>query len=286
MDFQAILASAPSRFPDQAPVACQGVEGAYSQQACLQIFHAPSITYCPTFESVFAAIENGECRYGVLPIENSLAGSVNSVYAQMFLHRFHIVRSTTLRIDHTLLALPGTQMDQIRDVYSHEQAIHQCSVYLAQHPEWRVNVCSNTAAAARMIRESGRPDAAAISSVRCAGLYGLDILATDVQNNPNNHTRFICISKAPEIYPGADRTSLMLALPDKPGALYHLLGRFNELGVNLTKLESRPIPGTDFEYMFYFDLDASVSSPAFAGLLQELDAELNRFTWLGSYSAV
>ena len=147
-----------------------------------------------------------------------------------------------------------------------------------------MNVCRNTAAAAKMIAESGRKDAAAISSAACAPLYGLEILDTDIQNNGNNHTRFICISKKPEIYPGADHTSLMLVLPNRPGALYQLLGRFNAQGINLTKLESRPMPGRDFEFMFYFDIDASVYSPAFTRLIEELDVTLEQFSYLGSYS--
>ena len=135
-----------------------------------------------------------------------------------------------------------------------------------------------------MVAESGRKDVAAISSGRCAQLYGLEILKTDIQNNSNNHTRFICISRKPEIYPGADRTSLMLALPDRPGALYQLLGRFNAQGINLTKLESRPVPGKDFEFMFCFDIDASVYSPAFTRLIEELDVTLEKCVYLGSYS--
>ena len=280
------VAATPPLFPEKAHVACQGVEGAYSQLACEKIFRYPSITYFRTFEDVFSAIESGVCRYGILPIENSLAGSVKSVYDQMIRHNCFIVRSTRIKIDHTLLALPGTKPEQIREVYSHEQAIQQCSAFLSGHPEWHVNVCTNTAAAARMIRESGRTDAAAISSPRCASLYGLECLEADIQNNSNNHTRFICISGKPEIFPGADRTSLMLELPNHPGALYQLLSRFNAHGVNLIKLESRPIPGRDFDFMFYFDLDVSVHSPSFTRLIDELDVILDRYTYLGSYSEV
>ena len=126
--------------------------------------------------------------------------------------------------------------------------------------------------------------AAAISSGHCAALYGLECLSSEIQNNSNNHTRFICISRKPEIYPGADRTSLMLALPNRPGALYQLLGRFYAQGINLTKLESRPVPGRDFEFMFCFDIDASVYSPSFARLIEELDVILEKCAYLGSYS--
>ena len=271
-------------FPPKAMVACQGVEGAYSQIACEKLFSAPSILYFKTFDSVFSAIESGLCRYGILPIENSLAGSVNSVYDQMIRHHFYIVRSTRIKIDHTLLALPGVSLSDVREVYSHEQAINQCSEFLASHKDWHVNICSNTAAAAKMLRDSGRTDAAAISSGNCAALYGLQRLAGDIQNNSNNHTRFICISKKLEIYPGADHTSLMLVLPNKPGSLWQLLSRFYARGINLTKLESRPMPGRDFEFMFYFDIDASVYSPAFAHLIEELDATLEDFSYLGSYT--
>ena len=281
---RAALAETPELFPPKAVVACQGVEGAYSQKACEKIFSAPSILYCRDFESVFAAIESGLCRYGILPIENSLAGSVNSVYDQLIRRNFYIVRSARVKIDHTLIALPGTKMEDIREVYSHEQAIQQCSRFLEEHRGWQVNVCRNTAAAAKMIAEGGRKDAAAISSAACAPLYGLEILNTDIQNDSNNHTRFICVSKKPEIYPGADHTSLMLVLPNRPGELYRLLGRFNAQGINLTKLESRPMPGKDFEFMFCFDIDASVYSPAFARLIEELDVTLEQFSYLGSYS--
>ena len=278
------LEETPKLFPEKATVACQGVEGAYSQQACEKIFRAPSIMFCRTFENVFSAIESGLCEYGILPIENSLAGSVNSVYDQLISRKCYIVRSARVKIDHMLLAPPGVKMEDIREVWSHEQAIQQCSGFLGENKRWRVNICSNTAAAAQMVAGSGRKDVAAISSAQCAPLYGLEILKTEIQNNGNNHTRFICISRKPEIYPGADHTSLMLALPNRPGTLYQLLGRFYAQGINLTKLESRPVPGKDFEFMFCFDIDASVYSPAFARLIEELNVVLEECCYLGSYS--
>ena len=280
------VAEMPAVFPEKAMIACQGVEGAYSQLACEKMIRYPSIMYCRTFENVFGTIDSGLCQYGILPIENSLAGSVNSVYDLMIQHHCYIVRSVRIKIDHTLLALPGTKLEEIREIYSHEQAIQQCSAFLSRHKEWHVNVCTNTAAAARMVAESGRKDAAAISSGHCAALYGLDCLSSEIQNNSNNHTRFICISKKPEIYPGADHTSLMLVLPNHPGSLYQLLSRFNALDINLIKLESRPLPGRDFEFMFYFDLEASVGSSTFSKLIEELDITLNQFSYLGSYSEI
>ena len=280
----AAVADTEQLFPPKAMVACQGVEGAYSQIACERLFKTPSIMCCKNFESVFAAIESGLCRYGVLPIENSLAGSVNSVYDQMISHNFYIVRSARIKVDHSLLARPGAKLSDIKEICSHEQAINQCSEFLAAHKDIHVTVCSNTAAAAKLVAESGRSDMAAISSGACAALYGLTSLSSDIQNDGNNHTRFICISKRLEIYPGADRTSMMMLLPNKPGSLYHVLSRFYSLGINLTKLESRPMPGRDFEFMFYFDVDASIYAPALKQLITELDTELDQFTYLGSYS--
>ena len=273
-------------FPPSAMVACQGVEGAYSQQAAEKLFRRPTVMYFSNFEGVFAAIEQGLCRYGVIPLENSTAGSVNMVYDLMMRHNFRIVRSVRVKIDHNLLAKPGVKLEDIREVYSHEQAIGQCSAFLQAHPEIKVVRCANTAEAAQFVSQSERRDVAALSSRACAGLYGLANLVPACQNQGNNYTRFICIGRELEIFPGADRTSLMLVLPHRPGSLYKLLSRFYALGINLNKLESRPLPDRDFEFMFYFDLDTSVYSPQFLQLMGELDTVCESFTYLGSYSEV
>jgi chorismate mutase/prephenate dehydratase len=280
------ISSTPQLFPPRAMVACQGVEGAYSQFACEKLFRAPSVFYFSSFDAVFAAIDKGLCRYGVIPLENSTAGSVNKVYDLMMQHNFSIVRSVRLKVDHSLLAKKGAKLSDIREIYSHEQAIGQCGQFLETLPGVKVIAMENTAAAAKKVAESGRGDAAALASRACAELYGLSCLQESVQDQGNNYTRFICISKNLEIYPGADRTSLMMVLPHKPGALYKVLSRFNALGVNLNKLESRPIPERNFEFMFYFDLDTSVYSPAFIQLMGELDSMCESFSYLGSYSEV
>ena len=273
-------------FPPSAMVACQGVEGAYSQQAAEKLFRRPNVLYFSNFEGVFSAIEKGLCRYGVIPLENSTAGSVNMVYDLMMRHNFRIVRSVRLKVDHNLLARPGVNLSDIREVYSHEQAIGQCSAFLQAHPEIKVVRCANTAEAAKFISQSDRRDIAALSSRACAELYGLQNLAPACQDQGNNYTRFICISRELEIYPGADRTSLMVVLPHRPGSLYKLLSRFYALGINLNKLESRPLPDRDFEFMFYFDLDTSVYSAQFMQLMGELDTICETFSYLGSYSEV
>ena len=273
-------------FPQNPVVACQGVEGAYSQLACEKLFSVPNILYCTTFESVFNAIDSGLCQYGVLPLENSTAGSINKIYDLMMHYHFSIVRSTRLKIDHNLLAKPGVSLSGIKEIFSHEQAITQCAGFLKTLGDVKITPCENTAVAAQMVSASDRNDIAALSSRYCAELYGLDCLAESVQDKGNNYTRFITISKSLEVYPGADKTSIMLVVPHKPGSLYRILSRFYALGINLIKLESRPIPDRDFEFMFYFDLDTSVYSPQFAELISELDHVCEEFKYLGSYSEI
>ena len=276
----------PKLFPQTPIVACQGVEGAYSQIACEKIFKSPFIMYFKNFEAVFTAIELGMCQYGILPIENSTAGSVTKVYDLMIKHNFSIVRTFRLKIDHNLLVIPGTQLSDIKTVYSHEQAINQCSEFLQSLPGVNVIPVANTAVAAEMVAKSARHDVAALSSRSCAELYGLECLAASVQDKGNNRTRFICISKNLEIYPGSDKTSIMMILPPKPGSLYRGLARLYTLGINVTKLESRPIPAREFEFMLYFDLETSIYSEEFVQLICELDELCEEFKYLGSYTEV
>lgn len=272
-------------FPMNPVVACQGIEGANSQAACEKIFRNPRIVFFDTFDSVFSAIEAGMCDYGVIPIENSTAGSVKQVYDLMIKHEFKIIRSARVKIDHNLMALSNVKLSDIKEVISHPQALSQCSEYL-KNLGVIVTPCENTAIAARLVSESGRRDLAAISSEYCSSLYNLDVLDSAVQDHGNNYTRFICISKKTEIYPGADKHSIMLTTPHRPGSLYSILGKFYGLGINLLKLESRPIPDKDFEFMFYFDLKASVYSDEFKQLILELQQVSDDFRYLGSYSEV
>ena len=274
-------------FPKHALAACQGVEGAYSQIACDRLFAEPSILYFTSFEGVFSAIRDGLCRYGVLPLENSSAGSVNVIYDLMMRHHFKIARSVRLKIDHNLLAIEGTRKDGISEIFSHEQAVHQCAEYLKTFGKGvKITPVANTAEAAKMVAESNRDDTAALASRACCELYGLKCLESSVQDRDNNYTRFICISNDLEIYPGSDRTSIMLTTAHKPGALYKVLGLIYTLGVNIVKLESRPIPNRDFEFMFYFDLETSVYSEEFTRLMCELETMCEEFHYLGSYTEI
>ena len=278
------IENTPKLFPEREAVACQGVEGAYSQIACDKLFKAPNVMYFSNFDAVFSAVEKGFCRYGVVPLENSTAGSVNTVYDLMTKHKFSIVRS--IKVEHNLLAKPGTQISDIKEIYSHQQAISQCAGFLQSLKNVKIIPCENTAVAAKMVAESDRNDIATLSSRECMKLYGLSCLKASVQDKDNNYTRFICISKDLEIYPGADRTSLMAVLEDKPGSLYKLLSRLYALGINLNKLESRPMPEREFEFMFYFDLDTPVYSQEFLQLMGEIGDICEEFSYLGSYSEV
>ncbi len=277
------LETTPNEFPRSAMVACQGIEGAYSQIATDKIFKNANIMYFRTFDGVFQAVESGLSEYGILPIENSSYGSVTQVYDLMLGHKFHIVRDYKLRISHRLLAKPGTRFEDIKEVYSHNQAIGQCSRFLKENSNIKITIVENTAVAAKTVADSDRTDVAAISSPDCASLYGLEIIREDIQNTDNNYTRFICISKDLKIFPGASKTSIIMALGHTPGALADTLAKFSSLGLNLTKIESRPVAGSDFEFMFYLDFEAQVYSPEVVDLLCQLDSEPTRFAYLGTY---
>ncbi len=278
------IENTPRLFPQEALVACQGVEGSYSQLMCEKLFKNPQIQYFRNFEGVFAAIESGFCRYGILPIENSTAGSVKTVYDLMIKHNFSIVRAGRMKVEHCLLA--KSKDARIKEIFSHEQAITQCASFIKSLGDVKVTVCENTAVAAQTVAQSDRDDVAALSSKACAELYNLKVVQKAVQDGGNNHTRFLCIAKETEIYPGADKTTVMMTLPHKPGALYKVLARLYALGINLLKLESRPIPERDFEVMFYLDLETSVYSEEFVQLMCEIGGICEEFKYLGSYSEV
>lgn len=283
---QDALACQPPYFPEVAHVACQGVEGAYQQIAADRLFHRAQISFFSSFDEVFDAVEKEQCQFGIVPLENSTAGSVTSVYDLMMRHSFYIARSCRLKIDHNLLAPAGVRKEDVRVIYSHEQAIKQCAAYIASIPNCQVHVCENTATAAAMVARSQRTDVAAIASRDCAPLYGLDIIDQAVQDKSNNYTRFACISKDLVIYPGADRTSLLVITKNEPGSLFKVLARFFALDINLIKLEVRPIPGRDFESMFYLDIDCPVAAPKFARLMDSIEDVCDECRYLGSYSEV
>lgn len=280
------LKNTPALFPQKGNIACQGIEGAYSGQACDKLFPMANIMYFSNFDAVFGAVENGLCDYGILPLENSSYGSVNEVYDLMRTKNFHIVRSIKLHIRHALLVKPGTKLSEIKEIISHEQALGQCSEFLRSLKNVKITACENTAVASDYVAKSEDKSVAAIASPNCAEFYGLENINSKIQNSDNNYTRFICISKKAEIYPGSNRISLMLILPHEPGSLYNLVGKFSSLGLNLDKLESRPIGGSNFEFMFYFDFEASVIDEKVKVLLNQLSCANQSFVFLGNYLEV
>ena len=273
------------KFPTRAVVACAGTEGSYAQQATSLMFPVPTIVYFNNFEKVFEAVEQGMCPYGILPIENSAAGSVAAVYDLMLKHKFHIVRALRLKIDHVLLAPEGVKLEDIREVTSHPHALAQCKDFFKRNPQIKQAAGLNTALAAKEVAASGRRDLAVIASRACAELYGLRVVAEGIQDAAFNYTRFICISKNLEIYPDANKFSIMLSLPHRPGSLNGIISKFASIDVNLTKLESRPIPGMDFEFRFTFEFEASPTDKNVLCLLAELamDPEIEHFDFLGAY---
>ena len=276
----------PAPFPNRAVVACQGREGAYSQIAAEKLFEVPEIMFNNTFEGVIRMVTDGLCEYGIRPIENSTAGSVNEIYDLLIKYNVHIVRSTRVRVDHQLLAAKGAKLKDIKTIYSHPQAINQCSHYLSNLKGVEIIPFDNTAMAAQRVSKDATRTSASISSKSCIDLYNMEVLAQDIQNFDSNHTRFICIAKDARIYPGANRTSIMMVVSHKPGTLFSVLSKFNATGANLVKLESRPIPGRDFEFMFYFDIELSIYDKKFASLISELDHCGEQFKYFGTYQEI
>ena len=283
---QASLDAGEAIFPQTGLVACSGVEGGNSQAACDKLLPRGNIVYVKSFDAVFSAVESGLCKFGVLPIENSSNGSVRAVYDLLQRKRFSVVRSTRLCIRHELLALPGVKLEDITEIYSHEQGFGQCSRFLSALSGVRAIPCNNTAAAAKLVSESGNRHAAAISSHVCAELYGLSTVRDDIQDSDNNYTRFICITKEPAIYAGANRISLIISCDNKPGALYDILSKLAALGINMSKLESCPVTGRNFEFIFFLELDASVQEPGVLPMLEELERTCAGFQFLGNYAEV
>ena len=273
-------------FPKSGMIACQGVEGANSQEACDRLFPHGSILYVNTFEAVFQAVQSGLCKFGVLPIENSANGSVRTVYELLQKYHFYVVRSTRQWIHHTLLVKPGTKLADVKTIYSHQQAIGQCSVWLEKMKGVNVVPAGNTAIAAKMVADASGKDCAAIASPRCAELYGLEILEDKIQDSDNNYTRFICISKEPVRYEGANHISLIVSCANTPGSLYEMLSKPASLGINMIKLESCPIPGRNFEFVFFVELEASVKEPSVLPMIEDLERSCPEIWFLGNYAEI
>jgi len=274
------------QFPQTGRIACQGVEGAYGQMAADRMFPRGNLTFFKTFEAVFDAVKMGLCDYGIIPIENSANGSVRATYELLKEKNVKIVRSARLCIRHQLLAKPGVKLSDITEIHSHEQGLGQCGKFIKSLGDNVKTVpCGNTAMAAEKVALSDKP-IAAIASHEAGKLYGLVPIAENIQNSDNNYTRFICIAKDTQIFAGADHISLIIELAHKPGSLYDILAKFAALEVNLIKLESCPILGHDFEFMFFFDLQANANDPKILSMLESIERSSERMIFLGNYSEV
>lgn len=264
-------------------VAYQGIKGANSHEAALKLFPDSRLVNYKGFGDVFEAVNSGEVTFGILPVENSTAGSVSAVYDLILHYRFYIVGALDMPIDHCLAGLKQSQLSDIDTVWSHPQALSQCSEY-CEKMGFTPIPCANTAVAARDVMREKRLNVAAICSYKAAEEYGMKVFDNHLQDNPHNATRFIVISKQLYISGGANKISLCFSLPHVTGSLYSLLCRFNSLGLNLTKIESRPMAAKDFEYLFYLDFAGNVHSENVVDLLSQLSEEMPEFSFLGNYS--
>ena len=267
------------------PVACQGVEGAYSAITANILFPSSPVLYHKQFEDVFEAVNKGEAKFGIIPVENSTAGSVHESYDLIMKYRFYVVGAYDLKIEHCLCAKPDTKYEDITDVYSHPQALSQCKNFLKNFNFTGINY-TNTASAAKLVSDSEKNNIAAICSVDAAKKYGLNVIKRNIQNNNNNRTRFIVISKELIIPDDANKISLIFSLAHKTGSLYRVLGRFSMSGLNLTKLESRPVEDGSFNYYFYADVQGNVRNEETIDLICALSDELPEFEFLGNYNEI
>ena len=274
---------AVSALPAGPRTACQGVPGAYSHAAAREFFPEGDVSFFDSWAAVCDEVGSGAADFGVLPLENSTAGTVNRVYDLLTKSGLFIVSSLTLRIEHALLAKKGCTIDGVREVVSHEQALRQCEGFLAGLPGVRAASRENTAAAALEVAESPRADIAAIASPACADIYGLSAIANAIQDESDNYTRFVCVARTPLVVEDADRSSFCLVLSHEPGSLHRVLARIAALGANLLKLESRPIPGSRFEFMFYVDIACAPGDGVFSDVVSQVSPLCERFLYLGSY---
>jgi len=263
-------------------VGYQGEPGAFSEEAVRSLFPDADAMPLRTVRAVFDAIANGDVPAGVVPLENSLAGSINETYDLLARGDTHIVGETVLAVDHALLALPGTRLEDVKRISSHPQALAQCDEYLAELDVELLPVY-DTAGAAKRIADERREHEAAVASERAAEVYGLEVLARRIQTNEENQTRFAAISRDPSPLGRPNKTSLILVTGHTPGSLYRCLGPFAERGVNLTKLESRPVGHTAWRYRFFLDVEAGPDDPPFVEALREVNREGANVQVLGSY---
>jgi chorismate mutase/prephenate dehydratase len=273
----------PKAGKQKVKVAFQGERGAYSESAVYAFFGKKAeVKPCRDFKAVFESVENHEAQFGVVPIENSLEGSVNQTYDLFLKYDLKVCGEVIVKIDHCLIANPSTRLEAVKAVYSHPQALAQCRSFLERLGRELIPTY-DTAGSVKMLKEKGLKDAAAVASERAAELYGMKVLARDIADNPENYTRFFVLSKEDSPVTGKDKTSIIFSAAHAPGSLYHALGEFASRKINLTKIESRPTKQTAWEYNFYLDFEGHRSEERCAAALKALEKYATFIKILGSY---
>ncbi len=264
-------------------IAFQGEPGAYSEAAALRFSDHADLLPCESFEDVFASVASGKASHGILPVENSIGGSIHRNYDLLLEHDLPIVGEVTLPITHNLMALPGTALSDVRRILSHPQALAQCERFLRGMSGVSVEATYDTAGSAKLVKEQQLTDAAAIASGRAAKVFGLEILRAEIQDYSDNITRFLLVSRAGEAGEQVDKTTVVFSLPNEPGSLFKALSVFALRDIDLTKIESRPIRGRPWEYLFYVDIPIGRHDLRCARALVHLAEFARSMRTLGSY---
>lgn len=264
-------------------VAFQGERGAYSESAVYQFFGSETqVKPCREFRDVFESVEKGETLHGVVPMENSIEGSINQNYDLFLKHNLKVCGEVIVKIEHYLIANPGVVLADVKAVYSHPQALAQCRHFLEEFGRELIPTY-DTAGSVKLLKENGFRNAAAVASKRAAEIYGMQILASDIADNPENYTRFFVLSEEDAAATGKDKTSIIFGAAHAPGALYHALGEFAKRDINLTKIESRPTKQKPWEYNFYLDFEGHRTEKQCAEALTAMEKYSSFIKVLGSY---
>ena len=273
-----------SRETKKLKIGFQGVEGSFSEEALLNYFGREAMTSSfRFFEDVFMAIDRGDVDYGILPVENSSTGSVNEVYDLLRKYGCHINGEIVLKVKQNLLGVKGASMEDIKEVYSHSQGFQQSAEFFKEHPSWKLIPYHNTALGAKLVSEAGDISRAAVASERAAAIYGLDILKENLNFNSKNYTRFVIVGKDLELDESSDKISVVLTVRHKAGSLCDVLRLFSQEGLNLLKIESRPIMDKSWEYFFHLDFEGNLQDPHVSRIMDQIRSRTTYFKILGNY---
>ena len=278
------ISALASRETKKLKIGFQGVEGSFSEEALLNYFGKEAMTSSfRFFEDVFMAIDRGDVDYGILPVENSSTGSVNEVYDLLRKYGCHINGEIVLKVKQNLLGVKGASMEDIKEVYSHSQGFQQSAEFFKEHPSWKLIPYHNTALGAKLVSEAGDISRAAVASERAAAIYGLDILKENLNFNSKNYTRFVIVGKDLELDESSDKISVVLTVRHKAGSLCDVLRLFSQEGLNLLKIESRPIMDKSWEYFFHLDFEGNLQDPNVSRIMDQIRSRTTYFKILGNY---